>query len=143
MEFNLMIGYKCNNCGDRISENKYERLKELGNLTCLECGKGNYESFFIEEEVEEDYNNKNKGFSNSIKDMVKSTDNLPGATKTNRIIGAVTAGILGGLIIPIPFLNLAVGAALGWVFAPYFVPKLEKLVRWLKKEITGNDGDNE
>jgi hypothetical protein len=157
-----MIGYKCNYCGDVISEKKYLYLKDLGNLTCMECGKGKYEAFFVDQ-ADEDYktntsksndyentsiNNEydtddNRDFGGKIKSLIKKGNDLPGATPVNRVIGVITGALVGSILLgPIPLLNVIAfipGGIAGFLFAPYFVPWMRrgfrKFMKWIKKKI--------
>lgn len=130
-----MIGYRCNVCGEKISEIEYEKYKAENNLKCRECETGFYESYFLDE--------GNGTITNKVKDIIKKADSLPGATKQNKVIGAVTGAIVGALIITgwFSFLGLLLGAGLGWVFAPYFVPWMRKVYQKIKKEIQFSDED--
>ena len=126
-----MIGYKCNVCGDKISENKYNNLKEKNDLECLECGKGYYESHFEDE----------GNISSKLKDIMKKSDSLPGATKTNRTIGAVIGALLGGIVFQ--FFGIIVGGIAGYYFAPHYVPKLRKIFNKIKSQINFRDKDDD
>ncbi len=157
-----MIGYKCNYCGDVISEKKFLYLKDLGNLTCMECGKGKYEAFFVDQSDEDnkrntsentDYENVNSNyeysdydksnFGGKIKSLIKKGNELPGATPVNRVIGVVTGALVGSILLgPIPLLNVIAfipGAIAGYFFAPYFVPWMRrgfrKFMKWVKRKI--------
>lgn len=87
-----------------------------------------------------DYNDDNKdgNVNNQLKKIVKKDPMYPEKTKFNifDIIGTLVGVLVGGLIIPIPILNIIIGGAAGYLLTPYFVPKF---FRWLKNRKKDSD----
>jgi DNA-directed RNA polymerase subunit RPC12/RpoP len=49
-----MIGYKCNACGNKIAESKYNYLKGRNELRCEKCRSGFYTPYFEDEDGKDD-----------------------------------------------------------------------------------------